>query len=236
MPHWIRFRPFILSACVPLFLLAGLAHADDDLGGDGIDDMTEWGFGARVRHQRISKRLQKIFLADTPGPITQEGAGVELTRRRQDQLELVLGFGYDNLNGNDGYYLEAGGDPTTSGDVDFVEFRDLHWFTVEGTIIGNAELHKLLTLRYGVGLGVGLVRGEVRKSDAVCSSDDLQNDCEVDPEGEESDEPADVPPVLPVVNALVGLQLRPVDFLGINVDAGLHSVPYISGGVTLYLW
>jgi hypothetical protein len=38
------------------------------------------------------------------------------------------------------------------------------------------------------------------------------------------------------VNALVGLQLRPFEFLSVNVDAGLHTMPYVGASATLYLW
>jgi len=80
------------------------------------------------------------------------------------------------------------------------------------------------------------VRGSVRKTDAVCTSANLERDCMIDPMAIEVNKKADVPPVLPVVNALLGLQFRPTNFLHIHIDAGLHTVPYVSVGVSLYLW
>lgn len=195
----------------------------------------EWGFGAAVRRSHVSGGVQRLFVGDTPGSATQDGASLVFTRRTE-QVEIVLGIGYDPLNGRDGYYLEKNEDPLLPGSVDYVEFDDLSWFTVELTAIGHLQIHKILSVRYGAGLGLGLVRGEMRKTDALCTSDDLQNDCARDPMGTDVDRPVDLLPVLPVVNVLAGVELRPVRPVSLHVDVGLHTVPYVGAGATFYLW
>jgi hypothetical protein len=102
--------------------------------------------------------------------------------------------------------------------------------------VNHARIHKFLEFRFGGGIGLGVVRGSVRKTDAVCTSANLERDCMTDPMAIDVNKQADVPPVLPVVNVLIGLQLRPTNFLHIHVDAGLHTVPFVSVGVSLYLW
>jgi hypothetical protein len=214
--------------------LATTASADGSKTESTKQDI-DWGFGAKVRRSHASKRFQKLFVGDTPGPATQDGVGVEFTRRIE-RVEIVLGLGFDRLDGRDGYYLEKGEDPLEPGTVDYLDFDRLSWFTIEVTAVGHLQLHKILGLRYGAGLGVGIVRGEARKTDALCTSDNLQQDCVLDPLGTDVDKHVDLWPVLPVVNLLAGVEFRPMRALAIYVDAGLHTVPYVSAGATLYLW
>jgi hypothetical protein len=39
-----------------------------------------------------------------------------------------------------------------------------------------------------------------------------------------------------VLNVLAGLELRPVRWFALHAEVGLHSVPYVGAGLTLYLW
>lgn len=199
------------------------------------DDNVAWGFAAKVRRSWATPYVQKLFMGDTPGTATLDGAGFDFSRRSGDS-EVVFGFGYDRLDAEQGYYLEKGGNPMAQGDVDFVTFQRPRWYTLELAFVNHVRLHKFLELRFGGGAGLGLVRGSVRKTDAVCTSAELQRDCMIDPMAVEVNKPADIPPVLPVVTVLVGLQLRPFNFLHVHIDAGLHTVPYVTAGVSLYLW
>ena len=223
-----RFAPIAL-----LVLTASVAHADTPAPSD--DELTQWGLGVKVRRSFAPVGLQKLFVDDTPGKTHDDGAGFDFARRVR-QLELVIGFGYDHLDGLDGYYLEKGGDPLMPGKVNFVHFDQLRWYTAEFTVVDHVRLHKFLEFRYGAGLGIGLVQGQVRETSALCVGPDLQQDCVNDPAGMKQNQPANIPPVLPVINVLVGLQLEPFRWLHIHVDAGLHTAPYVGAGVTLYLW
>jgi hypothetical protein len=208
------------------------ARADD---AAAPRDVIDWGLGAKVRRSHVSEAIQELFVEDSPGAAPQDGAGIELTRR-QRQLEVVFGIGYDRLDGRDGFYLEKGGDPLTPGDVDEVVFDHLEWFTAELTIVGHAMAHRILGIRYGGGIGLGYMRGEVRRTDAICTGGDLDRDCVRDPAGMQVDDPVDLLPVMPVVNVLVGLELRPSRFVAVYADLGLHTVPYVAVGLTLYPW
>jgi hypothetical protein len=196
---------------------------------------TSWGLGVKVRRWWVTDTLQQIFVEKGPGTSSNDGAGLDFARR-QGNTEISFGFGYDRLDGREGYYLEKGADPTMPGNVDYVTFDRLQSFSAEVTVVTHYQIHKLLELRFGAGLGIGYLRGELRKTDAICTSDRLQQDCMIDPAAMEVNEPAKLLPVLPVVNALVGLQLVPFDAVHIHVDAGLHSVPFVGGGVTFYFW
>ncbi len=94
----------------------------------------------------------------------------------------------------------------------------------------------MLSIRYGAGIGVGLVRGKITRTDSICSSDNLERDCEIDPDGLQRLEPIDIPPVILIFQALVGLQFRPIKALAINVDVGVRNVPYMGVSAMFYLW
>lgn len=229
-------RSWVASIATALVVAgASPALADGDADEKLEDTKTRWGFGAKVRRAWVTPYIQQLFMEDTPGTATLDGAGFDFNRRKGG-TEVVFGFGYDRLFAKEGYYVEKGGMATAPGDVDYVTFRKPRWWTVELTVINHVRIHKFAELRFGGGIGLGIVRGAVRKTDAVCTTDNLKSDCMIDPMAVEVDQKADIPPVLPVVNALIGFQIRPFDFLHLHVDAGLHTVPTVSVGASLYLW
>ena len=234
----MRLLPLVCLVCA--VGTPALASADKKRKADKADEATdenpvEWGVGAQARRSRVSVRLQKIFLDGSPGPATQDGGTINFVRRTK-QLDIVLGFGYDPINAVDGYYLSKGGDPLDPGDADFVSFDDkLSWYTFDVSFIGRAKLHKILALRFGAGVGVGAIRGHGYRTSAICTSDQLQRDCAPDPAGQRQEERIDVP-VFPVLNVLTGLELRPVRWLALDIDVGIHTAPYVAVGVTLYPW
>lgn len=194
-----------------------------------------FGLGASARQIYLTQGLAETFTEDAPGGTRQQGFSIEFARRGHS-LEFVLGFGYDKLEAVNGYYLENAGNALTPGKVDYTEFDGFHWFTIDATLVGYAKLHKILALRYGGGLGVAYLRGEILRTDAECSTENIHTDCVPDPDGAQQRDPVNLPPALPVLNAFVGLQFRPVSKLAINLDAGIHNVPYLGASVMFYLW
>lgn len=209
------------------------APAAADKKSESSSDETYWGFGVKARQWRLSKRVQKIFVEDSPGPATDKGAGLDLIRRRGG-LEFSFGFGYDRLTLKDGYYVEKGGDPLRPGDTDYIEFDQFAWITAEVSVANNWAIHPNLALRMGGGIGIGWLLGQMRKTDALCTGPRAQQDCMLDPFAVDRDAPAEIPPVLPVVNVFVGAQVRPFSFMAVNIDVGLHSTPYLGVGAVIY--
>ena len=195
----------------------------------------DYGLGVNARQLQLTRGLDEVFTEKAPGGTRTNGASVEFSKRGK-QLEFVFGFGYDDLNASDGYYLETAGDPLTPGEVDFTEFQKFHVYTIDATLLGYLKLHKILALRYGAGLGVGIVRGKVLRTDAICTSSNIQQDCVPDPAGAQQRKAANIPKAIPVLNMLAGIQCRPLDLLAINIDIGLRNVPYIGASAMFYLW
>ena len=49
-------------------------------------------------------------------------------------------------------------------------------------------------------------------------------------EGQETQVKYSLPPVFPVVNAIIGLQIKPIEKLTINIETGIRTVPFF--GIT----
>jgi hypothetical protein len=207
----------------------GSAFADDD-----DVKKPDFGIGVAARHILLTRGVAEVFTESAPGGTRSKGASVEFAKRGKD-LEFVLGFGYDDLNGSNGYYLETAGDPLEPGTVDFTEFRSFHWYTIDAVLVGYLELHKALAIRYGAGLGVAIPRGRILRTDSRCTSDKIQSDCLIDSAGKQREE-LDLPVVIPVLSALAGVQFRPIEAVAINLDIGLHTVPYVGASAMFYLW
>ncbi len=209
----------------------GWARADDDDDGKAPD----YGLGGNARQLLLTRGVAEVFSDSAPPGTRTQGFSVEFAKRGE-RLEFVLGFGYDNLEATNGYYLESGGTAVTPGKVTYTDFRGFHIFSIDATIVGYLELHKILAIRYGAGLGVGLVRGQIRRTDALCTSEDIRHDCVPNPAGPRQQEPVDIPKAIPVLNGLIGLQFRPAKALAINLDLGLRNVPYVGASAMFYLW
>ena len=134
------------------------------------------------------------------------------------------------------------GDNVASGDeADFVlgpkaSGHQLSWFTVEFTFLNHAEINKTFAVRYGGGLGLGIVIGELDHYNIICSNatNEMPEPGCVPPrfggqgtysEGTETVVAYNLPPVFPVVNAILGLEIKPTDKMTINIEGGIRKTP-----------
>lgn len=191
----------------------------------------EYGVGVRFRTVFVPKPIFELFVDEASSGLFQPGFGLELSRRK-GQLEMVLGFEYENMSPDDGFWLDKGDDPNVPEETpDYLEFDGLAWITADLNFLYNVALSEPVSLRMGGGLGIGVVLGEILQTDSTCSAgtDDIQQDCMADQTGmpgRQLNDPADLPPVFPVVNLLIGLQWRPIEKLTFNLDAGIRTVGF----------
>lgn len=212
-----------LAVCLALGAMHGQpARADDT----GKKDDTMYGVGVRLRYIHIPRQALELFVERSGGSASHPGFGIELIREKGD-MAFTLGVELDTIAPRDGVFIEKGSripdDP-----VDYIEFQDFSWVAVDVSFIGQQPIiGDVLALRYGAGLGIGFIRGEILRTDYICTSEDVSS-CAEDPNAQMVREPEpDVPPVFPLINVILGLQVRPFDNVAINIEGGLRTVPFI---------
>jgi len=216
---------------------------------DEVVNPVEYGVGIRARSVWVPKAILELFVDRSAGGAQNYGFGVDLTRRR-GTTELQLGFEYERVNVGQGVWINKGDNVASGDEADFVLGPDasghqLSWFTVEFTFLNHAEINKTFAVRYGGGLGLGIVLGELDHYNIICAAGTTNEGPEpgcVPPrfggqgtysEGSEVQVAYNLPPVFPVVNAIVGLQIRPTENVTINVEGGIRTLPFfgVSGSV-----
>lgn len=213
-------------------------------------DKVEYGIDLRIRSVHVPQALLELFTEKAPGGSSNTGFGIDFVRRRGN-LELQLGFEYEHINVPEGVFIEKG--KSVPGDAADYILDDTHapenfgWFTLEFTFLNHAPINKYVSFRYGGGAGLGITTGGVYRWDVACAagatnanpspgcvpgdvsylnfgtghtSDDANGATETTPVK------YNIPPVFPVVNAIVGLQIKPFDKAVINIEAGIRTLPF----------
>ena len=96
-------------------------------------------------------------------------------------------------------------------------------------------MHPMIALRYGLGVGLGIIQGEVLETDYQCPSNRFDLDsCTQQPDATAVRKPLNIPPVVPIVNVILGVQYHPHDQVAINLDAGLQTALFIGISVDFF--
>lgn len=236
-----------LAAVLLVFGMSSSAMAQDSGDGSGSEssesstpmaeeapvdpDAVRHGLGLRLRYVFAPKGLIELFMEEAAGGMSQPGFGLDYVRRKKN-FEFSVGIEYDKLDGKKGYYVESGGAANEPGTTDFVEFDSLAWITVDASFVYHHPLTSMVALRYGGGIGLGIVTGDVIKTDAICTGSNAQTDCAPsnNPAGE-LNEKQDFFRFPPVFNLVGGVQFTPVRNMAINLEIGMRTLFYsgISG-------
>ena len=212
----------------------------------------QYGLGVRLRSVWVPKSILKLFLERAAGGAQNYGLGVDLTRRRGTS-ELQLGFEYEHINIAQGVYINKGDDVSAGDEADYIlgprdSGHQFGWATIEFTFINHAEITSWLAFRYGGGLGVGILVGELDHYNVVC-----HNATNASPEpgcvpmrypGGQADYSPDpggptavaykLPPVFPVVNAILGFELKPNNHMTINLEGGIRTLPFAGASASVF--
>lgn len=182
------------------------------------------GIGLRARAFTIPKPLLELFVDEAASGITfAPGFGVDFVRRKKN-FEINVGVEWHKFTPQDGYWTEK------DGPTDMVYFEKLDWVTLDATFYHHLHMHRTFAFRYGGGIGLGMLFGDVTHTDAICSDVNNQRQCMIDPNAIEVDEKFEIPPVLPVLSLMAGFQFRPTDSLQFNLEGGIRNAPFF--GVT----
>ena len=218
------------------------------------EQKVEYGVDIRLRKVYVPQGLVELFVEHAAGGVDATGYGLDLVRKRGD-LELQLGFEFEHLNPKEGVYINKG-DNVPVDTADYIlspekSGSQFGWFTLEFTFINHTPLGKHLAFRYGGGAGLGIFTGGLYRWDTQCAPTATNSNpagCVPMQEGgpgvtlKDSDgtietTPAkyDMPPVFFVVNAIIGLQIKPIEKMVINVEGGIRTAPFFGVSVGYFL-
>ncbi|HEY6175276.1 MAG TPA: hypothetical protein VIX73_12555 [Kofleriaceae bacterium] len=206
----------------------------------------EYGVGVRLRSVWVPKPILELFVTRAAGGAQNYGIGVDLSRRR-GTTELQLGFEYEHVNVGQGVWINNGDNVAMGDEADYVlgpdattgSGKQFGWFTLEFSFLNHAEITPWMSFRYGAGLGIGVLIGEIDHYNIICAAGATNAAPEpgcVAPrfggtgmysEGQATLVKYDLPPVFPVVNAILGLQFKPMDKVTINLDGGIRTLPFV---------
>lgn len=196
-------------------------------------DAVKHGIGLRLRYIFFPKALIEVFIEEAASGVSRSGFGLEYVRRKKD-FEISVGFEYDTLAPDNGFYVERGGDPLEPGSTDFIRFDGLAWYTIDAAFVYHYELSSMISLRYGGGIGFGIVTGDVIETDAVCTGSDTQDDCIANQNGAQVNEKQDFFRYPPVLNVIGGVQFTPAKNVAVNLEIGMRTIFYSGIGVHYY--
>ncbi|HEY5945494.1 MAG TPA: hypothetical protein VIV40_08380 [Kofleriaceae bacterium] len=200
----------------------------------------EYGADLRLREVFVPGWMLGLFVDKHSGGISNGGIGVDLVRRRGN-LELQLGFEFEHVQPNEGVWINSGDNVAAGDEADYIinpehSGKDLGWFTVEFTFLNHAPINKYVAIRYGGGAGIGFVTGGLQKYDVPCAAGTTNENpdpgCKPTSLGgtaaaARGPNDYDLPPVFPVVNAIIGVQIRPTPKAVINLETGIRTLPFL---------
>jgi hypothetical protein len=192
-----------------------------------------WGVGARLRYVFVPAGFLELFNLTHATSMNSIGVGGEVVTRKGD-FDIVFGVEYDGASPSDGLYLKKG-DNIQSPGPDFVKFDGLSAIGFDASFLWHAKLSDKVQLRYGGGLGINIVLGDVLQTDMNCDPGTQPSDlddpatpkCHPLPGGKVNQKSNDVPPVVPIVNLILGARFKVAEGFSLNVEAGFHDMFFV---------
>jgi hypothetical protein len=224
-------------------LAAGVARADSDPGPGSETTVTEQGetvsqlgIGAKFRYVFVPESVMNLFFQHSVG-MSSVGFGADFIRRKGN-FDIDISFEYETITPNgcptiadttsSCLFVGKSDDPTLAGKYS-LHFDNLALLGFDVSFIWHTKIIPHVFLRYGAGIGLGFVTGDIKKVECNAGSTNLDaNTCTENPA---SFETVDKPPVVPIVNLLVGLRVNIVDKLTLNVEVGFRDMFYTGVGL-----
>lgn len=210
--------------------------------GDGVEDPARaisYGVALRLRSVFAPAGMVELFVERAAGGVSNFGYGIEFIRRRGD-VEIQFGIEHEKITPAAGVWIAKGDNVAAGDEADYILDPDdapdaLGWYTFEFTFLNHSEINKHVSFRYGGGAGLGVISGGLYRYNVICNgatNSSPEPGCVPVTKGgtgllsTPSYEKYDLPPVFPVVNAIIGVQIKPVDKLVINIEGGIRTFPF----------
>jgi hypothetical protein len=234
--------PAVATAPTPA---AAAASTDPD------EPKTPYEVGVRLRYIFVTRLMMAPFLAAATD-LNSVSAGIEFSWVRE-KFDVVTSLDFSWLPVGDGNYLGVGHDPSL--DTHYTEFKNLSFISADVSIIGHTDVTKWLQIRYGGGLGIGVVLGDVLLTNgfAGCTLANVSDIAACHPVGVDLTSPnkeqqlaateapgqkdtagnphrhpsADKPPVMGVVNLLVAARFKLPRKFSIDAEIGFRDAMFV---------
>jgi hypothetical protein len=129
-----------------------------------------YGAGARLRWVSVPSWLLGLFTKQNHA-LSSYGFAAEGYRRKGD-YDIMFSLSYQNMSPPDGNWLGSGHE--ASLDTDLIQFRKFGLVGFDAAFIKRIALSEYVTYRYGAGLGIAIVTGQMlRTSSANCNDKNL---------------------------------------------------------------
>jgi hypothetical protein len=209
-----------------------------------------YGAGARLRWVSVPGWLLDAF-TDQNQPLSSYGFALEGFRRKGD-MDIVVGLSYQRMGPPDGNWLGKGYSPAE--ETDFIQFRNFGFVGFDASFIWRTVISEYVAFRYGAGLGLAIMTGEMlRVSAAGCTSQNVGDIRQCRPrycpasgcteahhvanQGGLDNGPTDphrfkdsnVPGAIPIINLVTGLDFHvpSVKGLEIRAEGGFYNALFL---------
>lgn len=119
-----------------------------------------WFFGGQFRHFWVPSAFQSLFMDVAPS-IKGNGYGVVASRRNTDGFSATFGLAYADYS-FEGFFRQKGDD---IGQTEFVK-SDMSFWHITSSFMWSTEFLHVLALEYGFGVDLGLVFGNINRTEA----------------------------------------------------------------------
>jgi hypothetical protein len=199
------------------------------------EDKGAVGVAVRMRFLFIPKAIFNLFV-DHSTPMSQYSIGAAFVRRRGN-FDIEFAVTYANTKPKNGYWLDKGNNPGVQGQYPGLRnFDDLSLIGADATFIWHTDIVPTVQFRYGAGIGIGFLIGNIVGTDTVCDANTQASDLD-DPSTDQchpvdgSTRNRDKIPVVPIVHLLAGLRFKLIDQLSLNVELGLWDAPFVGANI-----
>ncbi len=188
-----------------------------------------YGFGLRFRGLFVPQSAFERFAEVVPSGMSQPELGFELIRRRGN-FETAYGIAWAALSVDDGIWLDD-----LDHNPSLVEFDGFSWIALDVSAVWKHPFSPTWGLRYGMGIGLGIIRGDILETDYLCPSNSFAlQDCMQAPDAADVRRPIDLPPVVPLMTALVGIQYTPSQYVAFNLEGGLQTTFFVGMSAAVF--
>jgi hypothetical protein len=209
-----------------------------------------YGAGARLRWVSVPGWLLGLFTKKHQS-LSSYGFAGEFFRRKGD-MDMMLGLSYQRMGPPDGNWLGKGKEAGL--DTDLVQFRNFGFVGIDATFIWRTVISEYVAFRYGAGLGVAIMTGQMLRTSAAgcteqnagdttvckpivcrgatCTEKDLQ-----DSQGRVDNGPGDphrfadgnVPGAIPILNLVTGLDFHIPQAKGLELrlEGGFYNAFFL---------